>query len=344
MTRRDRRPPLRGSAPAAAALWLAISGLALSGCAAPESGPQPPSETTAVEWAIAIHGGAGAPDRERLGDEAAAYREALGAALRRGAELLASGRSSLDVVEVVVRMLEDDERFNAGRGAVYNHDGDHELDAAIMEGAAMRCGAVAATTSVRNPVSLARLVMERTDHVLLIGQGAEAFADEMGVERVSQDYFHTERRLEALERARAREASETEGGSTVGAVALDVHGDLAAATSTGGLTNKRFGRVGDVPIVGAGTFADNRSCAVSGTGRGEEFIRNSVAATISARMRLAGESLAEAVRVVVHETLEEGVGGVIAVDRSGEIVLDFNTPGMFRGAADSAGRFETAIW
>ncbi len=234
-----------------------------------------------------------------------------------------------------------------------------------MDGRDLSCGAVAGLKTVRNPISLARLVKERSPHVFLVGEGAEVFAQEQGLERVSQDYFHTERRYESLQRALEREPQEAEeaeeGGesaslgdglgetldeiySTVGAVALDRDGNLAAATSTGGLTNKRFGRVGDVPVIGAGTYADNRSCAVSGTGKGEQFIRHTVARSIAARMQLAGESLEEAARAVIDGELDPGDGGVITVSKNGEIALVFNSEGMFRGAADSSGRFEVAIW
>jgi beta-aspartyl-peptidase (threonine type) len=327
-----------------------------AGCAAT---PEPPAgESTAadsardtpgsqgrLDWALALHGGAGVMSKERFAGTEGEYLAALEAALRLGADMLERGESSLDVVEQVVRLLEDDERFNAGRGAVFNAAGGHELDAAIMHGRDLACGAVAAVGNVRNPVSLARLVMERTEHVLLMGEGAEAFAAEAGVELVPQEYFDTERRRLELERAlERRRGAEGASLSTVGAVALDRLGDLAAATSTGGRTAKRFGRVGDVPVVGAGTYADNRSCAVSGTGRGEEFIRHTVAGSISARMLLAGEGLPQAARSVIHDTLSEGDGGVVAVAADGTIALEFNTGGMFRGAADSSGRFETAIW
>lgn len=285
-------------------------------------------------------------ERERIAAREDEYRASLEAALRLGTRLLAAGESSLDTVERVVRMLEDDPLFNAGRGAVYTHDGTHELDAALMDGSNLRCGAVGAVRTVKNPISLARLVMEKTPHVFLIGSGAEAVARAEGLEMVEQDYFHTEERWRQLERAKQREelgqVSELLG--TVGAVARDLGGDLAAGTSTGGLTNKRFGRVGDVPVIGAGTYADNRTCAVSGTGKGEEFIRHAVAYRICSLVELGGASLGQAVRDVIHGVLRPGDGGVIAIDGDGRLVLDFNSGGMFRGAADASGRFETAIW
>ena len=298
------------------------------------------------EWAIALHGGAGSVPPERLAGREQEFLASLEAALRAGADLLRGGASSLDTVEVVVRLLEDDPKFNAGKGAVYTHDGRHELDASIMEGRALRCGAVAAVRTVKNPVTLARRVMEGTPHVFLVGDGAETFARSAGVEVVDPSYFATEERWEELQRElekTAAGASPTPGMGTVGAVALDRAGDLAAATSTGGRTNKRFGRVGDVPVIGAGTYADNRTCAVSGTGKGEELIRHAAAANVSARIEHRGETLVEAVRAVVHDVLRAGDGGIIAVAADGSIALEWNTETMFRGAADSSGRFEVAI-
>jgi beta-aspartyl-peptidase (threonine type) len=322
---------------ATAALLVACSAAPVpSGVASADPLPQ-------VEWAIAIHGGAGTIPRDIEPAQRAAHAASLRAALRLGADALAAGEPALDVVEKVVRSLEDDPLFNAGRGAVYTHEGRHELDAALMDGRDLSAGAVASVTTVKNPISLARLVMERTPHVLLVGPGAESFADEMGVDRVPQEYFDTEWRYQAWQRALAADAAEREKG-TVGCVVRDVHGDLAAATSTGGLTDKRFGRVGDVPIVGAGTYADNRTCAVSATGQGEEFIRHAVAHSISSRMAYLGESVEDAARAVIHGVLKPGDGGVITVDSAGHLALVFNSLGMYRGAADSNGRFEVGIW
>ena len=318
-------------------------------------------ENSRPEWAIAIHGGAGVISKDLPEDIRAGYEASLEAALSHGTERLAAGESALDVVEAVVQILEDDPRFNAGRGAVYTAEGVHELDAAIMDGRNRAAGAVAGVTTVRHPISLARLVMEQTSHVLLMGAGAEAFADEMDLERVSNEWFDTDNRRRQLERAREREAerASTERASatqkvsleekasrygTVGAVALDKEGNLAAATSTGGMTNKRFGRVGDVPVIGAGTYADNATAAISCTGTGEQFIRHVVAHQIASRMELAGESLHDAASYVVHQRLDPGDGGIIAVSQTGEIALVFNSSGMFRGAADANGRFEVAIW
>ena len=272
-----------------------------------------------------------------------AYLEALAQAVEIGKSVLESGGTSLDAVERVVRYLEDDPKFNAGKGAVFNHEGGHELDASIMDGSTLECGAVASVRTVKNPVGLARLVMENSKHVLFAGDGAERFADVMDVARVDQKYFHTDRRYEQWRRAIEDKRVDPEQG-TGGAVALDRHGNLAAATSTGGLTNKTYGRVGDSPLVGAGTYADNATCAVSCTGTGEEFIRNYVAARVSAVMEYDGKTLQEAAEEVVHNVLKPGDGGVIAVGHNGDIAMVFNSRGMFRGAADSTGRFEVGIW
>jgi beta-aspartyl-peptidase (threonine type) len=293
-------------------------------------------------WAIAIHGGAGVIPKTLPQAEKERYFKSLDAALKIGREVLAGGGTSLDAVEKVVRFLEDDPLFNAGKGAVYTHDGKHELDAAIMSGRDLACGSVAEVTTVKNPISLARKVMEKSQHVFLAGQGAERFADEMKVERVPNGWFDTDYRLKQWKDERKDDPEKKHG--TVGAVALDVHGDLAAATSTGGLTDKRFGRVGDVPIVGAGTYANNQTCAISSTGVGEQFIRHTVSHDISALMEYRGLTLQQAADLVIHKKLNPGDGGVIGVAHDGSIALVFNSEGMFRGAADSGGRFEVKIW
>lgn len=302
-------------------------------------------------YAIAIHGGAGSAP-SRFGDEANAKRSAsMRKALEIGAEILKSGGSSLDAVEAVVRFLEDDPQFNAGRGAVFNAVGGHELDASIMDGRNLACGAVAGITTVKNPISLARKVMTETRHVLLAGTGADAFAREQKVELVEPSYFHTEAARKEWEERQARRKSQSSTASkssyivkgTVGCVALDRAGNLAAATSTGGLTNKKFGRVGDSPIVGAGTYADNETCAVSYAGVGEEFIRRAIAYDLSAQMRYAKIPIDRAAREILTGRLAKGMGGIIAVDREGAITMQFNTSGMPRAAADSTGRFEV-LW
>ena len=314
--------------------FILCSGISLQ-AAAQEEGP--------VQYAIAIHGGAGGS--ERLSEEDRRARESsLRQALETGQKILADGGSSLDAVEQVVRLLEDDPQFNAGRGAVYNSDGGHELDASIMDGRTLACGAVGGVRTVKHPISLARLVMTQTRHVLLVADGAERFADEMKIDRVDPEYFHTERQhrnwARAREAAAAQQEEQDSHKGTVGCVALDRHGNLAAGTSTGGLTNKKFGRVGDSPIIGAGTYADNRTCGVSCTGIGEQFIRHAVAFDVAARMAYQQKSLEDAASAVIDDTLDRGDGGLIAVDRRGSIVMKFNTPGMARAAADSAGRFE----
>ena len=296
-----------------------------------------------LSWAIAIHGGAGVISRDLPASQREARLSGLGLALTAGKSILEQGGSSLDAVEEVIRQLEDDPWFNAGRGAVFNHDGGHELDASIMNGQTLACGAVAGVTTVRNPIRLARMVMERTNHVLLSGPGADRFAEEQGVDQVDSQYFFTEYRYEKYQQA-VRDAEEGTGRDTVGAVALDRQGNLAAGTSTGGLTNKLYGRVGDSPIIGAGTYAKNETCAVSATGKGEEFIRHGVAHSISFLMEHGELSLQEAAERVVHRVLRAGDGGIIGVARDGSIVMAFNTTGMYRGAADSGGRFEVRIW
>lgn len=315
---------------------------------AQEPPAEPSSPTTpAPRWALAIHGGAGVIDRDLPEAEKKAYYESLETALAAGKEVLEGGGSALDAVERVVVILEDDPKFNAGKGAVFTHEGTHELDAAVMVGSDRSCGAVTGLRTVKNPILLARRVMESSPHVFMMGEGAEAFAERFGLERVPNSYFDTEKRREALERAIEREKAEgdwTDKFGTVGAAALDVHGHMAAATSTGGLTNKRFGRIGDVPVIGAGTYADDRSCALSGTGQGEQFIRHTVARTIAALVEYEGKSCSEAARHVIQERLNPGDGGVIGVGATGEIVWEFNSQGMFRGAATSDGRFEVRIW
>lgn len=322
------------------ALALALGALLAAGRGAPATEvatPPPPA------WALAIHGGAGAPGRDMPEERRRAYVAALSALLEEGRARLERGDRALDVVEALVARMEDDPLFNAGRGAVFTADATHELDAAIMDGATLAGAGVAGLTTVRHPVSLARLVLEKTPHVLLVGPGAERFADEMAVERVANEWFSTPERREALEKARADAAAKAAAKGTVGAVALDRAGHLAAATSTGGMTNKRPGRVGDVPILGAGTWADDRSVAVSCTGWGEQFIRHGVAREVGDLVR-SGVDVETAARRLIFEVLPADAGGLVAVGRDGAIAMPFSTQGMFRGATDSRGRFEVAIW
>lgn len=315
---------------------LLITGTPL-GCA---SAPHP----TEPKWAIAIHGGAGVIAPDAPAAEREAYTRSLTIALTAGRDELSKGGTALDAVQKVVLILEDDPLFNAGRGAVFTANGTHELDASIMDGRTLACGAVAGVTTVRNPIILARLVMEQSPHVFLMGNGAEEFATVMGVERVLNSYFDTERRRQRLEEWKAEQAAkQAKPRGTVGAVALDSHGNLAAATSTGGMTGKRWGRVGDSPVIGAGTYA-NKVCAVSCTGTGEEFIRFGVARDIAALMEYKHLSANAAAGKVVYGKLQPDDGGVIVVSATGEIAAEFNTIGMFRGAANSNGRFDVAIW
>ena len=312
-----------------------------------------PAGETGKPIAIAIHAGAGTISKGDMtaGDEAA-IRAALENAVRAGYRVLQDEGSSLDAVTAAVTHLEDSPYVNAGRGAVFNAQGENELDASIMEGSGLEAGAVAAVHNVRNPILLARKVMTDSKHVMLIGEGAETFAREHGIAFESDEYFYTERRWKQLLEARADSAEGSVSThpdrwfSTVGAVAVDIHGDLAAATSTGGMTNKRWGRVGDAPIIGAGTFADNRSCAVSATGHGEYFIRATVAKDVCARVQYQGRSLQEAAQTVINgELIEMGAsGGIIAIDPAGNIALTFNSPGMYRASVDRDGKVFVGIY
>ena len=304
--------------------------------------------------AIAIHAGAGTIERQNLAPEQETkIRAKLEEAVRAGHQVLQDGGTGLDAVTRAVTILEDAPFFNAGRGAVFNADGKNELDASIMDGKTLNAGAVAGVHNVRNPVLLARKVMTESVHVMLIGDGAEAFAREQGIAFEDDDYFHTDYRWEQLQKARARAKESASAAdtpdtwlSTVGAVALDRNGNLAAATSTGGMTNKRWGRVGDVPVIGAGTYADNESCAVSATGHGEYFIRATAARDICARVQYSGVSLQEAADQVVMQKLVEmgGSGGIISLDPEGNVSLTFNTPGMYRASVNRDGDIYVGIY
>ncbi|MEZ6137951.1 MAG: isoaspartyl peptidase/L-asparaginase [Pirellulaceae bacterium] len=297
-----------------------------------------PSAAQEKTYAIAIHGGAGAaPPTEEWRKQ---RTDVLEQALTTGKTMLQSGKSSLDTVEAVVRILEDSPYFNAGKGAVLNAAGTHELDATIMDGRNRAAGAVGGARTVKNPISLARRVMLDTKHILLATDGAEKFADACAddpqIERVPNSYFTTEYRTQQLRRAQ-QAGTKSDGIGTVGCVALDTLGNLAAATSTGGLNNKQFGRLGDSPIVGAGTFADNNSCAVSCTGIGEDFMRHVVAYDVAARMEYRGDSLEQAVKDILSSQVHQVRGGLIAVSHTGDVIMQFNTPGMARAAATSQG-------
>lgn len=288
-------------------------------------------------YSLAIHGGAGTILRSEMTTEReVSHRRALQQALTVGEQVLAAGGSALTAVEAAVKNLEDCEYFNAGRGSVFTHDGRNEMDASIMCGATLNAGAVAMVEGVKNPVSLSRLVMERSDHVFLCGPGAQEFARDLEVPILEPDYFFSDFRYQQLEEARAKnrvQLDHSDKFGTVGAVALDLSGNLAAATSTGGLTNKRYGRVGDSSVIGSGTYANNATCAVSCTGYGEYFLRGVVAYDVSCLMEYQGLSLAEAAdRVINHkQAAMGGDGGLIAVDHKGQIALPFNSEGMYRG-------------
>ena len=302
-------------------------------------------------FGLAIHGGAGTLPRAEMGGEMERkYRSGLAAALDAGYALLHQGGTSLDAVTRAVMVLEDNPLFNAGLGAVFTLDGGNELDAAIMDGRSLKAGAVCGLTHIRNPIELARTVMEHSDYVMLSGAGAEEFALSRGIALVPRSYFHTPERWRQLERIRRGDAGLSaltiSHVGTVGAVAVDGAGRLAAATSTGGMTGKRYNRIGDSPIIGAGTYADDRSCAVSATGHGEVFIRAAVAHDICSRMRFGGRTLSTAVREVVLEELPalHGEGGVIAIDARGEIEMEFNSEGMFRASRKAGEEAQIAIY
>lgn len=302
-------------------------------------------------FVLALHGGVGTIlKKNMLPDKEAAYRKALNEALTAGGDILQRGGSSLEAVAATIIVLEDSPLFNAGRGSVFTHAGKNEMDASIMDGGTLHAGAVAGVTRIKNPVAAARAILEKSPHIMMIGEGAEAFAAEHQLPLMDPAYFYDDERFRQLKLAQQQdevlldhsgankrmEGNIENGGTklgTVGAVALDLHGNLAAATSTGGMTNKKFGRIGDSPIIGAGTYANNKTCAVSGTGHGEFFMRNLVAYDISALMEYKGLSLKAAADFVILDKLvsQNGEAGVVAVDRSGNYVMTFNTEGMYRG-------------
>ena len=326
---------------------------------------QKTNNTARKNIALVIHGGAGTILKENMTEESErAYKLSLEEALKLGYTILNKGGSAIDAVEACVKMLEDNPLFNAGKGSVFTHEGKIELDAAIMDGKNQAAGAVAGITNIKNPVSAARVVMEKSGHVLLIGKGAETFAAEQGLEVVNQDYFYTQARWDSLQKLikldsvkkeldkkRTRnsvELSENHDSKfgTVGAVALDANGNLAAATSTGGMSNKKFGRVGDVPIIGAGTYANNATCAVSCTGWGEYFIRLVVAKSVSDLMEYKKLSLQKAAEEMIMKKVPQlgGDGGLIGVDKQGNITMPFNTAGMYRGYIKNDGKAVVAIY
>ncbi len=312
-------------------------------------------------FGIVIHGGAGTILKENMTPEKeAAYKSKLEEAIRTGHTILKNGGTSLEAVEKTINILEDSPLFNAGKGAVFTHEGTNELDASIMDGSTLNAGAVAGVRTVKNPINLAREVMINSPHVMLSGKGAEQFATERGVEIVDPKYFYTENRMKALEKVKkapdhpdAKSATlfydpiiKDSKFGTVGCAALDKHGNLAAGTSTGGMTNKKWNRIGDSPIIGAGTYANNKTCAVSSTGWGEYFIRGMVAHDISAMVEYKGLSLQEASKEVIQNKLTKlgGTGGIIAIDHKGNVSMEFNTAGMYRATMNDKGELSIGIY
>ncbi len=300
------------------------------------------------KYAIVIHGGAGVMSKSAMNEEQQeAYKSKLNEALILGQKLLKEGNTATDVVVRVIEVLENSPLFNAGKGAVFTHDGINELDASIMEGKTLNAGAVAGVRDVKNPIKAAREVMENSAHVLLSGKGASEFAKEQGLEIVKNKYFFTESRYQSLKRLqkRERERTEKDNTGTVGCAVLDTYGNICAGTSTGGMTNKKYGRIGDSPVIGAGTYANNKTCAVSCTGHGEYYIRLGFARDISALMEYQNMSLEEACAEEIRKLGElGGTGGVIGIDSEGNVAMEFNTSGMFRGYIKSSGDKEIAIF
>lgn len=299
-------------------------------------------------WALVIHGGAGVMSKEKMNEERQQeYIQVLNKALEVGEKMLGKGAISTDVVVEVIRVMEDSPLFNAGKGAVFTSEGKNELDASIMDGKTLNAGAIAGVTDIKNPITAAREVMLHSEHVFLCGKGASAFAKKQGIEMVSNKYFYTPSRYESMKQLQKqeRERNKRDNMGTVGCVVMDTHGNLSAGTSTGGMTNKKFGRIGDAPVIGAGTYANNKTCAVSCTGHGEYYIRLGFARDISALMEYKNLSVTEACREEISKLTElGGDGGVIALDANGNVAMEFNTSGMFRGYCKSDGKKEIAIF
>ncbi|GAA0872637.1 isoaspartyl peptidase/L-asparaginase [Gangjinia marincola] len=320
-------------------------------------------QDTTPNFGIVIHGGAGTILKKNMTDSLeAAYKAKLEEAIKTGHDILANGGSSIEAVTATINVMEDSPLFNAGKGAAFTHEETNELDASIMNGADLNAGAVSGVTRVKNPIDLALKVMTDSDHVMLSGQGAERFAQEQGMELVDPSYFYTKKRFESLQRIKASQKTALDHDDkkvsfadpfikdakfgTVGCAALDKEGNLAAGTSTGGMTNKRWGRIGDAPIIGAGTYANNATCAVSSTGWGEYFIRGMVAYDISALMEYKGLSLQEAARTVIQGKIPKlgGDGGIVAIDNEGNVTMEFNTAGMYRATMNAGGELEIGIY
>ena len=350
-------------------LLLLLSVFCLIGCndkMEDQPGTQTPTTSeekdTIPNFGIVIHGGAGTILKENMSDSLEkAYRAKMEEAIRTGHEILANGGTAVEAVQRTINVMEDSPLFNSGKGAVFTNAGTNELDASIMDGETLNAGAVAGVTTIKNPINLAYEVMVNSEHVLLAGKGAEAFAKERGIEMVDPEYFYTENRFQSLQKIKEKEKTEKKHDGktafldpfikdtkfgTVGCAALDKNGNLAAGTSTGGMTNKRWGRIGDSPIIGAGTYANNATCAVSGTGWGEFFIRGMVAYDISALMEYKGLSLQEAARLVIQEKNPAlgGNGGIIAIDHEGNVAMEFNTAGMYRAKMNKEGELEIGIY
>lgn len=336
--------------------FLFLSFLILVSCKESPDKTKVPIPKATNEFAIVVHGGAGYQTRESISRKTdSLVRAKLTEAILVGHNILKNGGNSLDAVEKTINVLEDSPLFNAGKGAVFTNEETNELDASIMMGKNLNAGAVAGVTKVKNPISAARKVMENSPHVLLSGEGANRFAEEQGLDIVAPSYFFTEKNFESVKRIKEEEAKKTavltQGLTdfkfgTVGCVALDTNGNIAAGTSTGGMTNKKWNRIGDSPIIGAGTYANNNTCGVSSTGHGEFFIRAAVAHDISALMDYKNLSLEEAAKEVIQNKLPKlgGEGGIIAIDKHGNIVTEFNTPGMYRATVDDKGTVTTAIY
>lgn len=310
--------------------------------------------------ALVIHGGAGTILKSQMTSEKEkAYQAALTLALKTGDSILANGGKAVDAVVAAIKIMEDSPLFNAGKGAVFTNEGKNELDASIMDGSNLKAGAVAGVTTIKNPITAALAVMQKSEHVMMAGKGAEKFATKAGCEIVDASYFFTKERWESLQKAKQKDASKMDSSNalasplfkdykygTVGCAALDIYGNIAAGTSTGGMTNKKFGRIGDAPIIGSGTYADNNTCAISCTGWGEYFIRLSMAKAVSDRMELKGMSLEEAANEMIYKKLPAlgGDGGLIGIDKQGYITMAFCTPGMYRGYINLQGKMEVKIY
>lgn len=352
-------------------LAVLISGLLFSSCtqkentAKEEDTPAAPAENTGQKYVMIIHGGAGTILKKNMTPEKEkAYTDKLTEALQAGYDAIQAGKNSLDAVQAAINVMEDSPLFNAGKGAVFTHEGKNEMDASIMEGKTLKAGAVAGVTNLKNPIDAARLVMEKSEHVMMAGKGAEIFAEEMGAETVDPSYFFTQERWDALQRAIEGEKDETayynydpkkstisglgkldEKYGTVGAVALDKEGNLAAGTSTGGMTNKKYGRIGDAPIIGAGTYCNNLTAGLSSTGWGEFFIREAATHRVSDLIELKGLTLDEAARQTIAEIEEMGGdGGIIGLNKEGQYTMQFNSEGMYRGVVDEDGNITISIY